>query len=636
MQMPHFDAARLVRLHRVTSVSASPDGAALAVCVQRLDDNDAGWVGDLWKLSASDAAVAPVPLTHGKANDTAPAWRGDGSLLFLSNRPTGKKGEGEPVNQVWCLPAAGGEPVVLTDEPLGVSAFRVAGDTLAIVTQVLEGVALEKQRETAADRKKNGPSTLHYRRMPVRFWDHWLSEAVPHFVVFDTAGRRDLTPAAGRAFEQCSWDLAPDGAAIFASHARRGVDRVDDRTLVRIGMDGSLSVMEAQEKFGVGVVAAGPDGRVAVIGEDRDRTGAPTLLVRLYEAGGSRDFTEQWPSELVWSGDALYACVSEGGHVPVVRIDVASGERTRLTGAGTHQGLVAISGGVAGLEHRISHPPEAWAWRDGKHGVLAGLSGFDPTEALVTVEEVRVPGAGGTLVHSFVVAPIGEGSKPLLLWIHGGPISAYTDGWHWRWNPLVAASAGFVVALPNPRGSTGYGQAFVDGIWGNTWGGDCYTDLMAVTDALCTRADVDPARTAAMGGSFGGYMTNWIGASTERFRALVTHAGVFQLSAFHGVTDEPGWLALQQDGAPWQDLQRYDQYSPHRGIGRWRTPTLVVHGEMDYRVPIAEALSLFEHLDAHGVDAELLVFPDENHWILKPRNIEVWYRETLGFLHRHL
>jgi dipeptidyl aminopeptidase/acylaminoacyl peptidase len=215
-------------------------------------------------------------------------------------------------------------------------------------------------------------------------------------------------------------------------------------------------------------------------------------------------------------------------------------------------------------------------------------------------------------------------------------MNQWADSWHWRWNPLVPLAAGYAVLLPNPRGSTGFGQEFTAGIWNNQWGAACFRDVMAVTDAVSKRRDIDARRMAMMGGSFGGYMANWIAGSTERFRGLISHAGIYDFRAFHGVTDHPGWFAFGQGGAPEADPLTFNRYSPHTQLDQWRTPTLVVHGEKDYRVPISEALLLFEALQRRGVASELLVFPDENHWILRPRNTRRWYEVCLGFLRRHL
>jgi dipeptidyl aminopeptidase/acylaminoacyl peptidase len=199
----------------------------------------------------------------------------------------------------------------------------------------------------------------------------------------------------------------------------------------------------------------------------------------------------------------------------------------------------------------------------------------------------------------------------------------------------VLAARGYVVALPNPRGSTGTGQAFLEGIWGNAWGAQCYEDVMAWADTLERRSDVDASRMVAMGGSFGGYMTNWIGGSTDRFRALVTHASLYHLSSFWAVTDHPSFFRLMLGEDPIGDPLTFERYSPHTRVQHWRTPALVIHGEKDYRVPIGEALALFETLQSMGVPSELLVFPDENHWILRPRNVEAWYEAVLDFLARH-
>jgi dipeptidyl aminopeptidase/acylaminoacyl peptidase len=224
-----------------------------------------------------------------------------------------------------------------------------------------------------------------------------------------------------------------------------------------------------------------------------------------------------------------------------------------------------------------------------------------------------------------------------MLWIHGGPIGMDADGWHWRWNPLLAVSEGYAVALPNPRGSTGFGQEFIQGIWGNVWGGQCFEDLMSVTDAIESRKDVDPLRVMAMGGSFGGYMTNWIGTQTARFRCLITHASIFTMAQFVGVTDHPAWWYLEMGGEdPYQDPPHFDRYAPVKHIRNWKTPTLIIHGELDYRCPISEGLYLFEALQYHKVPSELLIFPDENHWILKPKNAVTWYETVFDFASRHM
>ena len=174
----------------------------------------------------------------------------------------------------------------------------------------------------------------------------------------------------------------------------------------------------------------------------------------------------------------------------------------------------------------------------------------------------------------------------------------------------------------------------MNGIWGNNWGGQCFEDLMRVTDALEQRADIDKEKMIAMGGSFGGYMTNWIGTQTTRFRCLVNHAGLTDFQGFHGVTDGPAWWSHMFETNPYTEREALTKYSPLHHISSWETPVLIIHGERDFRVPVGEALVLFEALDFHGVDTEMLIFPDENHWILKPRNITAWYDEVFSYIRR--
>jgi len=269
--------------------------------------------------------------------------------------------------------------------------------------------------------------------------------------------------------------------------------------------------------------------------------------------------------------------------------------------------------------------------------MLAGLSGFTRAD-WAEVERCKSPSNDDVPIQYFFMKPKGAaGPLPTLLWIHGGPIGMDADGWHWRWNPLLAVAAGYAVALPNPRGSTGFGQDFIQGIWGNVWGDQCFKDLMCVTDAIEARADVDSKRVMAMGGSFGGYMANWIGTQTARFRCLITHASIFTMAQFTGVTDHPAWWYLEMGGEdPFADQARFDRFAPVKHVKNWKTPTLIIHGEHDYRCPISEGLNLFEALQYHKVPSELLIFPDENHWILKPKNAVVWYESVLEFIGRYM
>jgi dipeptidyl aminopeptidase/acylaminoacyl peptidase len=251
-------------------------------------------------------------------------------------------------------------------------------------------------------------------------------------------------------------------------------------------------------------------------------------------------------------------------------------------------------------------------------------------------ESVTYRGAAGKDVQAWIVQPpqFDPARKyPLLVLIHGGPQGAWSDGWSFRWNAQVFASAGFVVFMPNPRGSTGFGQEFMDDINGD-WGGRAYDDILRGTDFAEALPYVERGRTAAAGASYGGYMIDWIAGHTDRYKALVSHDGVFDLRSMYGGTEELWFVDWEFRGPFWDNPQTYTRWSPSEFVRNFKTPTLVIHGELDYRVPLEQGLGMFTALQRRGVPSRLIVFPDENHWVLKPANSVRWYQEVIGWLHK--
>ncbi|MCS6943835.1 MAG: S9 family peptidase, partial [Sutterellaceae bacterium] len=469
----------------------------------------------------------------------------------------------------------------------------------------------------------------------------------------DGGGRVDLTPQATDEFA-IEPELAISDDGRFAAVTRRtpGKDRVDDVSIVLFDLvAGTSRVLAAADGVQFGALRFSPDGRwLAAVRSLRSVKGVREILSLIdVRTGAMRDLAtawDRWPAPQAWSADGrtLYVIADDQGHTPVFAVDLASDAVTRISSAaagGAHGDLIRLADGrLACIRSTLLDAPECYLLApqpDSAPQPLARLSGFAPA-TWAEAERFTVPSTDGVPVQSWIVKPRGApGPLPTLLWIHGGPIGMSADGWHWRWNPLLMVAAGYAVVQPNPRGSTGFGQKFIDGIWGNAWGAQCFEDIMAVADALQQRGDIDGRRMMAMGGSFGGYMTNWIGTQTDRFRCLITHASITGLSTFTGVTDHPGWWYLEMGGEnPYANPEAFDRYSPWRHVSRWKTPTLIIHGELDYRCPIGEGLMLFEALQYHGVPSELLVFPDENHWILKPRNIVAWYTHVLRFLGEHM
>jgi len=658
-----YNVEQHISLKRVSALTASPDGRWLAAVVQRLDREGAKYVSDLWKVPTDGSAA--TQLTRGDSKDTSPCFRHDGALCFLSNRQPNEikpDEDAEKRMQVWCLPAAGGEPQQITDEPLGVEGFKCArqADKMALLAPVLADVPHDKQRDAAAERKKKGASARRYTRQPVRHWDHWLHEneefAFTHVIACNADGgsRVDLTPGARHEFAiEPALDISPDGKRVAVTRHTPGADRELDTTILLIDVETrEQRVIGEAPLVNFDAPVFSRDGRfIASTRAFRSPkiVMRPRAVVIDVAAAAVQELATHWdrrPNVCDWSADSRHLIVSadDAGFAPVFTIDVDRDTVQRVTApdaGGTHSDLVALADGrIAGIRSSLREAPECFV-TDARAGsppkILARLSGHEKAEFTV-VENLTIASTDGASIQLFLVKPKdARGPLPLLLWIHGGPIGMDTDGWHWRWNPLLAVAQGYAVALPNPRGSTGFGQEFIQGIWGNVWGAQCYEDLMAVTDALVARPDIDGDRTMAMGGSFGGYMTNWIGSQTDRFKCLITHASIVTMAQFTGTTDHPAWWYLEMGGEdPYADMARFDRFAPIRHIKNWKTPTLIIHGELDYRCPINEGLNLFEALQYHGVPSELLVFPDENHWIVKPRNIAAWYEAVLEFIGRHL
>jgi dipeptidyl aminopeptidase/acylaminoacyl peptidase len=645
MTSDRFDAAALVALRRPSGLAVHPDGTTMVLALERLDEPGSKHVSDLWLLS-TESAAPPERLTCGDSRDRAPRVLSDGTVLFLSDRPARAESTDERRTQVWALPPRG-EPRTLTDEPLGVTAFRATDRTLVVLSDLLPDVppdSLDAHRTAAADRKKHGPSRLHYVAQPARFWDHWLGPHVSHLIAFDLApdltlsARRDLLPSPGPRLFETELDLAPDGSFVALTLALTNPrDRIIDRPIALIDTrTGDLRTLGALTFVVHASPRIAPDGASLVATRylrTPDGYGPRTLWRYDLATAEGRDLTphwDRWPVPAAWRGPDIVVTAEDDGRTPIFLVDAETGAHRRFAD-GSFAEVAVASDALVALTSSMLTPPEPVRVTGLDLVPLASLSGAPPADEAtvrylhVAVEDRRVP--------TFIVEPTRPNGRTVL-WIHGGPVAAWGDAWHGRWCARLMAAHGYRVVLPNPAGSTGLGLSWVNDVWGNTWGDRCYRDLMGVVEYLENQG-IRPEDMVVMGGSFGGYMTNWIGTQTDRFRLLVAHASLFHMSAFHGVTDLPAWWQLMLGAVPWDPTADYDRYSPSRHVTRWKTPTLILHGERDYRVPIGEGLALFEALQALGVPSELVVFPDEHHWILKPRNVIAWYEAVLDFIDRN-
>jgi len=655
------DLARYMALPRLSGLAVSPDGNRLVTSVSEPGPDGKKYQSALWEIDPAGQRE-PRRLTRSAQGEAQPVFAPDGSLLFTSARPdpSAREHDDDEPAALWMLPVVGEARVVAT-RPGGIGTVAVAKDSgdMAFLSEVMPGAASAADDSAARQARKDaGVSGILHERYPVRCWDHDLGPAQHRVFVADPLGAgsdrygdpRDLTPEPEGRVGDDTLVISPDGRLVaYLWKVADGPDGERHTIVVADASDGErrLVVDDGEGDF-VGPVFS-PDGRtLACLREDPttyDEPGGVTLWLVDLETGEGRDATPGfglWPHGLVFSPDgaALFFVADERGHGPAFRLDAADGSITRLTAYGAYHDLVVApdSSALYALRGAVDSPPlpvrldPSLADQNpvrlpspGEVGELPGTL----TEVTATADD-RVP------LRAWLCLPHGASAArpaPLLLWIHGGPLSSWNT-WAWRWNPWLMVARGYAVLLPDPALSTGYGLDFIRRGW-SAWGGRPYTDLMAVTDVAEARDDIDETRTAAMGGSFGGYMANWVATQTDRFRAIVTHASLWHLDQFGGTTDHSYYWAKEM-GDPLTRPERYQANSPHLKVGSIRTPMLVIHGDKDYRVPIGEALRLWWDLVRFEVPAKFLYFPDENHWVLTPGNATVWYQTVFAFLAEHV
>jgi dipeptidyl aminopeptidase/acylaminoacyl peptidase len=607
------------------------------------------------------------PLRPGEAG---PAILPDNSVLFVSRRPDADAASGNGSDKdakpgLWLLPAGAGEArqVAAADGGMGgVWVARASGDIL-VTASVFEGTTTTEQDTDKRKRRKEGKvAAILHDGYPVRYWDHDLGPEQHRLFAARWGGDgadapdsrldlTDLTPDAGRALTEADIILSDDGS--FAVCTWQRVDGHTDLAagLVRIdGATGERTVLADPKRAALGMPAVSPDGRqVAYVREDSGTPDEPhrvSLWIMPAAGGEAHELPldgELRPSSLRFSPDGatLYFTADQDGRAPVFALDVASGTRRRLVVDGAYSSVQVHPDGSTLYAVRSSYTDPGTVVAldvslDDQEPVE--LRGPAPRPDLPgTLTEVFATAADGTRIRSYLALPEGASAgnrAPLLLWVHGGPVSSW-NAWSWRWCPWIMVAAGYAVLLPDPALATGYGQDMIRRGWGRG-GEEPVTDVMAATDAvLAERDDLDGGRTAMMGGSFGGYMANWIAGHTDRFRAIVSHASLWDLPSFGGTTDAPNF---------WRDEMSPEMmraHTPSAAAADIRTPMLVIHGDHDYRVPIGEGLRLWWDLLAHADPAaelphRFLYFPDENHWVLTPHHAEVWYSTVLAFLAWHV
>lgn len=636
----------LAAMQRIGVPKVSPDGKWIAYDVSTIDLDANLRRSAIWLLPA-DGSAAARKLTDGAKQDESPSWSPDGkTLAYVSNRDGASK-------QVYLLNIVSGKSTKLTSLANGAAAVKWLPDGSGIVltTDVYPECGVDpkctEQKDTAASKAPSKARVID--SLLFRHWNTWQAPTRTHIVHVPLSGAaRDLTPGAFDAPPFSigggeEFDVSPDGKElVYARNVEANPERSTNSDLYVVPLAGGDATRITSRTGADTSPAYSPDGRwIAYRSQSRNGYESDLWELWLYDrqTKQSKRIAEtfpDWIQEFIWSRDSksLFAVAPLKGKNAIYGISVDG--RSALIHNGGSAGSVTPGPDGRAIYFSMStlrRPADIYALTPG--GQPRQLTHHNDALlgqlAMASVEDTWWEGADGAQIQGHLIKPPNfDPSKkyPAIVLIHGGPQGAWSDAWSYRWNPQPFAARGYVILMPNPRGSSGFGQQFVEQI-SRDWAGRVYTDIMNGIDKLAALPYVDGNRLGAAGGSYGGYMVNWILGHSDRFKALVSHAGVYNLESMAGVTEELWFTEWEFGGPPWEGSEDYAKWSPHRFAKNFNTPTLVTHGELDFRVPIGEGLQLFTTLQRRGVPSRLLYFPDEGHWVLKPQNSKLWF-QTVG------
>lgn len=657
----------LATLNRVAAPAASPDGRWIAYQLTETAPGSYKRSTGLWLVDRNAKNVAPVRVADvPEKNESAPAFHPDGNLYFLSNA-SGK-------SQVWRVDAkAGSGATQVTDTKADVSGFKISPDGTKLLAW---GDIARECTDFGCDAQDKGelpgPGTgRHYKNGVgfVRHWDSWQTPGTySRPFVFNLDAGKATTPRAvdagltgdspSKPFgggEELAWGA--DSRTVFFTLRKADKDepRSTNLDIYSWLVDSRMMPVNltADNQATDTLPAPSPDGKWLAYaamtrpGYEADRQ---VLMLRNLASGETKKLTEAWDrsvGSIAWApdGKALYVTAQDVLDHPVFRVDVNSGKVEKLKATtdqweGNINDVTPLPGGaLLYSRNSVAVPTDLWT-RDAKGKVTrltdvnrAQLADIDP----VKVDRLKFAGANGETVWGQIVKPANSSGKlPVAFLVHGGPQGSFGNSWSTRWNPRLFAAPGYAAVSIDFHGSTGYGQAFTDSI-NRDWGGKPLEDLkLGLAAAGKQDAGIDTANACALGGSYGGYMMNWIAGNwPDGFKCLVNHAGVFDLRAMAFETEET-WFDEWDHGGPWWERTDAEKWNPVNHVTKWKTPMLVIHGEKDFRIPYSQSLAAFHALQRQGIEGELLMFPDENHWVLKGQNSVQWYQTVFSWLGRHL
>ena len=673
----------LLAVKGVGDPQISPDGELVAYVVTEIDREANKSNSDLWMVPT--AGGEPKRLTTAPGADNHPRWSPDGkALAFVSDRSGS--------SQIWLLPLAGGEARPLTKLPIDAEGpiWSPKGDKIAFVASVIPGKTPEETARAEKAKADSKSKARSYDSLMIRHWSSWNEGTTSHLFVCDakTGEAKDLIsdwkanvpPVPFGGSSDYAW--SPDGEELaFTSEPLKDHAWSTNTDIWAVPAAGGEARNVTAKNLGADAqpqyMPGGGNRTIAYASQARAGFEADLWVIKLAATNGPPDaehpsLSETWDrpvQSFAMAGTrptSLFAVLDDKGTEPIVSVPFAVGvqdgkvtlpykksedgppqkPRPLVTGGvNTSLSAAAGNGNLAFLKGDTAHPNEVFTANADGSGLKKLTRHNDDLIAKLDLngaEGFTFSGADGDEVHGWLIKPPGfDPSKkyPVLFAIHGGPQGAWHDEWHGRWSYQMFAAPGYAVVAINPRGSTGYGQKFTDQI-STDWNGRVYEDLMKGLDhAIATNPFLDGDRVAAAGGSYGGYMVDWIAGHTDRFQALISHAGVFDLASMYGTTEELWFPDWEFGGPPWagpEVAKRYREHSPSNYVENFKTPTLVTHGALDFRVPDAQGLGMFTGLQRRGVPSRYLWFPDEGHWIDKPANRVIWWDEVHAWLAKYL
>jgi dipeptidyl aminopeptidase/acylaminoacyl peptidase len=639
-------------MKRIGDVALSPDGSSLVFDVTQYDMESNSGQSDIWWVSTGSGESRQ--LTRYSGMDASPQWHPDGNgITFLSDRDGSR--------QIYYLPLNGGEARQLTDLPIAIRdhLWSPDGRHIAVNVRVYAGKTPTETARIDAQRDASKVQARVIDHLLYRHWNRWTEGKRNHVLLLDSQGTflRDLTPGDMDApplslggHQDVVFTPAGDSLA-FVRNPDKQVATSTNNDLFVTALDAGTPINITDNNEAVdNQPLYSPDGQYRVhraMSRPRFEADQYDLILTHRQSGQIQNLTESFdrsPAQVIWSPDSksLFFTAEDEGRERIFKLDIDAQTIETLVKDHVSSDLVIDPSGTRLIfkQQSVQQPAELFVLdlqtRTPRQLTFLNQDRLDQLE-LNPVEDFKFESFDGKTAHGLMVKPPffdPDKTYPLLFLIHGGPQGMWSDEFHYRWNSSMFASPGYVVAMINFRGSKGYGQDWCDAVTQN-WGGGPYKDLMTGLDALLARNDfLDSSQVVAAGASYGGYMINWIATHTDRFQALVSHAGVFDIQSKYGATEELWFPEWEFNGTPYENPELYEKWSPStyvKNMKTLRTPTLVIHGQHDYRVPVTQGFQMFTALQRMNVPSKLIYFPTENHFITEPQNARLWWSEVFDW-----